>query len=449
MIYKHINGATLWRMIIACGLAGAIGAGIISGDIRIIVIASIFLLISVGEILYYINNVNRKLSFFFDAIRNEDSTLHFAENVKNTSVKELNASLNNLNAMISEIKIRNEYNERFFRELLKYSATGLIAVDAEGYIEIINDSALDIIGMRSLSHIKLLEQKNKELFEAMEQLQQNQTITLKILSGEELLLISIKVTQLQFGQKKFRVYSLYDIKAEMEENELESWQKLIRVLTHEIMNSIAPITSLSKTLSRFFEHEESQNEFKSMSKIHIDNTREGLAVIEETGKGLMHFIDTYRKLTKIPKPVFKPISIEKWLKRIDVLMKERLETEAVNFQIRNDSSKQEVIGDEKLLTQVVINLINNAIDALCDSESKRIRLRVHDLPDSKIQLDVIDNGCGIDKELMDKIFVPFFTTKEQGSGIGLSLSRQIMRMHKGTIAVNTKPGKQTTFFLRF
>jgi len=130
-------------------------------------------------------------------------------------------------------------------------------------------------------------------------------------------------------------------------------------------------------------------------------------------------------------------------------MKERLETEAVNFQIRNDSSKQEVIGDEKLLTQVVINLINNAIDALCDSESKRIRLRVHDLPDSKIQLDVIDNGCGIDKELMDKIFVPFFTTKEQGSGIGLSLSRQIMRMHKGTIAVNTKPGKQTTFFLRF
>jgi len=305
MIYKHINGATLWRMIIACGLAGAIGAGIISGDIRIIVIASIFLLISVGEILYYINNVNRKLSFFFDAIRNEDSTLHFAENVKNTSVKELNASLNNLNAMISEIKIRNEYNERFFRELLKYSATGLIAVDAEGYIEIINDSALDIIGMRSLSHIKLLEQKNKELFEAMEQLQQNQTITLKILSGEELLLISIKVTQLQFGQKKFRVYSLYDIKAEMEENELESWQKLIRVLTHEIMNSIAPITSLSKTLSRFFEHEESQNEFKSMSKIHIDNTREGLAVIEETGKGLMHFIDTYRKLTKIPKPVFK------------------------------------------------------------------------------------------------------------------------------------------------
>ncbi len=449
MIFRNLNPVLFWRLLIASALAIAIGTSIALGKFQILIVATILLAISLGEILYYVNGINRKLSFFFDAIRNEDSTLHFPENIKTASTKELNASLNSLNSMISEIKIRNEYNERFFRELLKYSATGLIALDDKGYVEIINDSALGIIGMKSLSHISLLQQKNGDLYEAMLQLNPNQTRTLKIISGDELLLISLKVAKLQFGEKKFKVFSLYDIKAEMEENEVESWQKLIRVLTHEIMNSIAPITSLSKTLSRFFDTENNQNEFRSLSKKHIDNTREGLTVIEETGKGLMHFIDTYRKLTKIPKPVFKPVPLHKWLNRIEVLMKDRLVSEEVDFQIHNTSSRKEVIADEKLLTQVVINLLNNAIDALCDRESKKIRCRVHNLSDGKIQLDVIDNGCGIDKELLDKIFIPFFTTKEHGSGIGLSLSRQIMRLHKGSISINSQVNKQTNVILKF
>lgn len=449
MIYSRVNLALLWRLLLAIALGLATGAGIILKNAQLLIIAPILLVISVSEIIYYVNGVNRKLSFFFDAIRNEDSTLHFSENVKTAAVKKLNTSLNDLNAMISEIKIRNEHNERFFRELLKYSATGLIALDEEGYVEIINDSALSIIGMKSLAHIKLLEQKKAELHAAIMQISPNQSKTIKVVSGEELLLISLKVANLQFGDKKFKVFSLYDIKAELEENEVESWQRLIRVLTHEIMNSIAPITSLSKTLSRFFETDTDFTDTKSLSKSHIDNTREGLAVIEETGKGLMHFIDTYRKLTKIPKAVFKPIPLDKWLKRIEVLMQDRMKSEKVDFLINNASTRKEVIGDEKLLTQVVINLINNAVDALCNSENKKVRVKVHDLSDGKTQLDVIDNGCGIDKEVLDKIFVPFFTTKEQGSGIGLSLSRQIMRMHKGTIAVNSKPGKQTTFLLRF
>jgi signal transduction histidine kinase len=289
MIYRKVNLALFWRLLVAVALAIAIGVGIIMKNIQILIISPILLAISVAEIIYYVNNVNRKLSFFFDAVRNEDSTLHFSEKVKTKSVNELNTSLNSLNALISEIKIRNEHNEQFFRELLKYSATGLIAIDEAGYVELINDSALEIIGMKSLSHVRLLEQKKTDLFEAMNQLNPNQTRTLKLLSGEDLLLISIKVANLQFGEKKFKVYSLYDIKAEMEENEVDSWQKLIRVLTHEIMNSIAPITSLSKTLSRFFENETEHKDLHPLSKTHIDNTREGLAVIEETGKGLMHF----------------------------------------------------------------------------------------------------------------------------------------------------------------
>ncbi len=447
MIYKRLNMALLWRLLIAICLAMAIGYGITTKSVQILIVASLFLVVSISEIFYHVNGANRKLSFFFDAIRNEDSTLHFSEKVNNLASKELNASLNKLNSMISEIKIRNEHNERFFRELLKYSASGLVALDEEGYVELINDSALKIIGLKSLSHVKLLEQKKSDLHKAMLQLKPNQTRTLKVVSGEELLLISLKVANLQFGEKKYQVYSLYDIKAEMEENELDSWQKLIRVLTHEIMNSIAPITSLSKTLSRFFENETENNKLLTMSKTHVDNTREGLAVIEETGKGLMHFIDNYRRLTKIPKAVFKPIHLQIWLKRVELLMKERMESEKVDFQIRNDTRRKEIIGDEKLLTQVVINLVNNAVDALCKAENKKVWVKVYDSREGNIQIDIIDNGCGIDKDLLDKIFVPFFTTREQGSGIGLSLSRQIMRLHKGSITASSVPGKSTVFKL--
>ncbi len=172
-------------------------------------------------------------------------------------------------------------------------------------------------------------------------------------------------------------------------------------------------------------------------------------MIEQTGKGLMHFVEDYRKLTKIPKPVFKTIQIMLWLKSVELLMKNRFDEEGIEFKILHKEIRKELIGDEKLLSQVVINLLNNSIDALKNSEKKKINITVTEGATGKIKLSVTDNGSGIAPEEIEKIFIPFYTTRENGSGIGLSLSRQIMRLHKGSITAFSQVGVQTTIVLNF
>jgi signal transduction histidine kinase len=273
--------------------------------------------------------------------------------------------------------------------------------------------------------------------------------TIKLLVGSELRSLSVKVSFLNFGESHFRLYSIFDIRAELEENELDSWHKLIRVMTHEIMNSIAPITSLSNTLSKIFTRENKPLPVSEVTEKHIVNIIHGLEVIENTGKGLMHFVEDYRKLTKIPKPVFKSIQISHWLNAVFLLLKNRFDEENIEFKIVTKGSPEELIGDEKLLSQVMINILNNAADALKNTKVKKIMIAVSVGPSGKTKISVSDNGIGIAPEEIEKIFIPFYTTKEYGSGIGLDLSRKIMRLHKGTITVFSEPEKLTTFTLIF
>ncbi len=447
MVYKSFNLAVLVRLLIFAILGIGLGITIQSGNWIIAALFLLFLVISIWNLLYFLNAVNRKISFFFDAVNNDDTTLHFSEKLKSRSLNALHQSLNRLNQHISDIKIKNEHNEKFFREMMKYSATGLIAADDQGYIEFINNSALDLIGLPHISHIQLLKQKNSELYEQLMKIKPGQSHTIKLLQGTDLRLLALKVAILNFGKRKYNLYSIYDIKTELEENELDSWQKLIRVMTHEIMNSIAPITSLSNTLTKVFIKNGEPLPVKAFTQKHISNTIHGLEVIEKTGRDLMHFVDDYRKLTKIPKPVFKPIDITVWLQSIELLMRPRFEEENIEFRIIRKDSRRELIGDEKLLNQVIINLLINSIDAMKNIQPKKLHLNVFEGPAGRLKISIADNGVGIAPDEIEKIFIPFYTTKENGSGIGLSLSRQIMRLHKGSISVISNQSEQTTLFV--
>jgi len=444
MISRSINRPFLLRLIILLVFSAASAILFFSGLYVQASFCTLLLIIMLLEIMHFNNATNRKLTYFFEAIRNEDSTLHFPETKGDKFTNQFHSSLNRLNNLISEIKIRNERNELFYRELLRYSSTGIIALDEQGFIELINNAALRLIGMQNLANIKLLQQKRSELYSDLVSIQPGQTRTLKFLRDDELQHISVKVSQLNFGDKKFIVYSFYDIKTELEENEVESWQKLIRVLTHEIMNSVAPITSLSNTLQRLV-----KNGSGPLITDQLDKTREGLQVIEETGKGLMHFIDNYRKLTKIPKPVFKTINIKEWIDRILILMQEKFNDGKIKCTLQYKAMQQQLIADEKLMTQVMINILNNAADALTGSKAPTIKIKVYSNDTGKLIISITDNGKGIQKDELDKIFIPFYTTKENGSGIGLSLSRQIMRLHRAGINIRSLEGKQTTVTLNF
>jgi two-component system, NtrC family, nitrogen regulation sensor histidine kinase NtrY len=449
MIYRSFNLTLVLRLVVFGILTASLGILILHHNWLFAVPLMILIGIAMIELVYFMNGINRKITFFFDAVTNEDTTLHYSESIRTKSLLDLHTSLNRLNKHITEIKIKNEHNERFFREMLKYSATGLIAVDERGYIEQINDSALDIIGFQHIEHMDLLKQKNRELYDQMMIVTPGDGRTIKLLVGTELRSLSVKVSLLNFGESHLRLYSIFDIRAELEENELESWHKLIRVMTHEIMNSIAPITSLSNTLSRIFTRDNRPLPVTEVTEKHIVNIIHGLEVIENTGKGLMDFVDDYRKLTKIPKPVFRAIHISRWLKAIYLLLKTRFEEEKIDVKINTKGSPEELIGDEKLLTQVMINILNNAADALKNTKGKKIVISVAGSSTGKTKISITDNGTGIEPEEIEKIFIPFYTTKENGSGIGLDLSRKIMRLHKGTITVFSQPEKQTTFTLIF
>jgi two-component system, NtrC family, nitrogen regulation sensor histidine kinase NtrY len=449
MIYRSFNLTLVFRLVIFGILTASLGILIVDKNWLFSVPLVMLVAIAVFDLVYFMNGIHRKVAFFFDAVTNEDTTLHYSESVRTKSFLALHTSLNRLNKHIAEIKIRNEHNERFFREMLKYSATGLIGVDESGYIKQINDSALDIIGFQHIEHMDLLKQKNVGLYEAMMHITPGEGKTIKLLVGSELRSLSVKVSLLNFGESRLRLYSIFDIRAELEENELDSWHKLIRVMTHEIMNSIAPITSLSNTLSRIFTRDGRPLPASEVTEKHIDNIIHGLEVIENTGKGLMDFVQDYRKLTKIPKPVFRAIHISHWLKAIYLLLKNRFEEEKIEVKIISKGSPDELIGDEKLLTQVMINILNNAADALKNTKIKKIVITVSGNSSGRTKISVMDNGTGIAPEEIEKIFIPFYTTKENGSGIGLDLSRKIMRLHKGTVTVFSQPGKQTTFTLIF
>jgi two-component system nitrogen regulation sensor histidine kinase NtrY len=449
MIYKSFNLSVIIRLIIFAFATA--GLSIALYQLNWLIAAPLMMVVPISffSLIYFLNSINRKVAFFFDAVANDDTTLHYSENNRTRSFQALHQSFNRLNVHISDIKIKNEYNEKFFHEMLKSSATGLLAVDDKGYIEQINDSALDFIGLPHISHIDLLKQKNRELYEQIMQIAPGQSRTIKLLHGSELRLLSLKVALLNFDKNKYRLYSISDIKAELEENELDSWQKLIRVMTHEIMNSIAPITSLSNTLTRIYVRNNEPLPVVEVTEKHIANTIHGLEVIENTGKGLMHFVEDYRKLTKIPKPVFKPIIISNWLNAIHLLMKNMLDEENIEVRIIKKGSQQELIGDEKLLNQVMINVLNNAIDGLKNILNKKIVINISENTAGKLKISITDNGVGIAPEEIEKVFIPFYTTKENGSGIGLSLSRKIMRLHKGSISVFSTPGELTTFVLWF
>lgn len=421
---------------------------------RMHIIYPLIMLVLLGiEIISFVNfynSQNRKLTYFFDAIRNEDTSLKFPENAGSHSLNSLHSSLNNLNKMISEIKIKNETNERFYKELIEHSTTGLMSFDEDGYVEVLNNAAKRFLGVVLIANISLLRQKNPGLYDIISALKSGEKKTLKTIVGNELVTLSIQSSELIFGEKKFKLISFQDIRHELEENEIDSWQKLIRVMTHEIMNSIAPITSLTNTLLKFYRSEGLPKKPDELSSSIISDTIEGLSVIEERGKGLIHFVDNYRKLAKVPVPTFSKLELKPWIHGLSLLFQPEFNEKNICFSANIDKSLTSIITDEKLLNQILINLFMNSIDAVSSKtmeESRNISLSINNSVNNVVRFELSDNGVGIDESILDKIFVPFFTTKEGGNGIGLSLSRQITKKLNGKLTVHSVKGLGSKFVL--
>ena len=411
---------------------------------------SLFLILVVFQIIFlvrYSESSFKKVRLFLDNIKQDKYSQLYPVKFDGTETDDLHIEFNAILAKLKEDQAEKEANYQYFRSVFKHLSIGLITFGEDGEIQILNVAAKRILNIEELKNIAEIESINKELHLAVQNLRTGGSELIKIAHPDGIMQLSVYVIELLMRGERFKLVSLQNIQSELEEKEMEAWQNLVKILTHEIMNSIAPISSLAGTLKGEIEQRIESNERASDEE--LEDFLMGMSTIEKRSEGLINFVSEFRSLAHIPTPKFGIIGISKLFDQLEILLQNQLESQGVSLE--KDLNPKELIlfGDQTQIEQVMINLLQNAIQALEEAEVKRITLKAFIDEAGKIILEVCDTGKGIEEEALGKIFIPFFTTKKKGSGIGLSLSKQIMRRHKGNIQVRSKLGEGTTFKLIF
>jgi two-component system, NtrC family, nitrogen regulation sensor histidine kinase NtrY len=406
------------------------------------IIAWILLIIS---LITYVTRTNRSLKTFFDSLRYIDTVKKSSG--KGKSFEELDNMYQEIAGIIHQAELDRETDRQYFRYLVDHAGAGILSFGESGEIEIINKAARKILKIKQINNISVLSALSPGLPVILSTLKPGQQKLLKLNIDNEVVGLSLRLAEYRISGRKIRLVSLQNIRNELEEEELDAWQKLIRVLTHEIMNSITPVNSLTNTIIRMLESDGRPKRHDEIDDGILANALEGMHSIEKRNKGLIGFVQSYRSLTRIQKPVFTKVDVEAMFLNIGRLVKEELETAHIRLFVRVNPAGLSLEADEKLLEQVMINLINNSRHALVAAENPEIRISAK-IDHDQALIEVMDNGSGIPDDMIGNIFIPFFTTRPEGSGIGLSLSRQIMRLHGGNISVKSRPGVETLFTLK-
>jgi two-component system, NtrC family, nitrogen regulation sensor histidine kinase NtrY len=446
MISKNLYfNIVFYVVLISATAAGAAYAYFEKESLALCILLLVGIAIECSLLIGYLNKTNRRLAYFVESVKNSDTSVVFPKDIKSKPVHDLYNGLNHLNRLIQKIKMESNYNENLFRTLIEYSSTGFITMDRNGNFEVMNNYARKFLNVEHTSNLKRLSHSNPGLFSIIQHLKPGETKVYKLHQQDQVFDLSISLSEIKYFDQQFKIISLQDISKELDENELQAWHKLFRVITHEIMNSIAPITSLSQTLIGFYEAGGQIVPCDQINNKTISDTIKGLKVISEMSRGLMGFVEAYRKLNKVPAPDLKNVDATSWLSGFKTLAEEQVKNAGAKITIRLAHNCKTIKIDQQLMNQVLLNLLINSLDALQNVNEKSIELHVHKDDLNRTIIAFTDNGKGISEEDLERVFVPFFSTKENGNGIGLSLSKQIIKNHGGSISVQSKPNQGTTF----
>ncbi len=383
--------------------------------------------------------MNRKIAYFFEAMENDDYSINFIERKGTSSEMFLSYILNKMKNIIRKTRLESQQQEKFYELILESINSGIVVLNSRGFVVRTNAAALKLLGLSVFTHLRQLDRVDPALTVLFDNIKSGDKKTFSLTMERGTVQLSIKATGVWLDKEAVRLVVIHDIDNEMDEKEIESWIKLIRVLSHEIMNSVAPITSLSDTLLTLYEDANVADRDIRNNAIH------GLHVISETSKGLVSFVESYRKFTRIPTPEKELFNVSEFIQRIVILCSAEDNFKSVKIDVSKVPEDLKLYADSNLLGQVMINIVKNAIQALQGRTGACIEIAARKTEEDRTVFTIKDNGPGIPEELMKQIFVPFFTTKEQGSGIGLSIARQIMRAHGGSIRVHSVPDKETRF----
>ncbi|TFG72609.1 MAG: histidine kinase, partial [Flavobacteriales bacterium] len=348
-----------------------------------------------------------------------------------------------------EIHLKKQAQEQYYQEILRQADIGILTVNPKGHILYANPRIERLLNYTPLNHIKQLKQVDEALYALFEDLQPFDSKIFQLANEREKTQLALKASAISVDGQALLLVMVQDIHKELDEKETDSWVRLIRVLTHEIMNTITPITSISESILKYFKTEKGSVPIKEFNESQIQNTVKGLEVIKGQGTDLMEFVQSYRSFLSLPKPDRSLVSAQNLLDKVKVLMDQENKKGTITFNVVADPVDLEFFIDEKQISQILVNLSKNAIQSLVKQENGQLNIFAGMTKNGKKYIEVRDNGPGIPPDLIDEIFVPFFTTKNTGTGIGLSLSKQIMHLHDGTIKVHSIPFIQTSFVLNF
>lgn len=408
---------------------------------------AVLALLQLIHLIYYINRTNRDLARFFDAFRFEDGTVSFAQEKH----KKFSALYRSFEQLLKEFRLLRsglETEKQFYLGALNHIGMGLIIVGPTGNVKFSNRAIQRMVESSHIDNLDPFDKLKTGLGETILHMSPNSKELVKVVLYNEVVQLSMRCSIFRMENDLYRIISFQDIKYEIEKNEAEAWQKLIRILTHEIMNSVSPITLTSSGLLQMMERDGHPHTLAEIDDAVLSNVVTGLQAIRKRSKGLASFVENYNAINHLPQPVMTLIPVHELFVHIEMLMKEDFQRNNVVFESRVAPASLVLHADERLIGQILINLLRNALQAMDQVPEKHIRLSAFQM-DEQVRISITDNGKGIPPELLDSVFVPFYTTRNEGTGIGLSLSREIMKLHGGGIRVHSEPGRETTFTLIF
>ena len=405
------------------------------------------------SLMRYVDKSNRDLTRFLLAIKHSDFSLSYSDEGRGGSHKDLRAAFNDVLIRFRKARAEREESYRYLQTVVQHVGVGLIAFGPDGAVDLVNNAAKRLLDVAALRNVEDLANISRPLVDALLSLETGQKSLVKVDRAGESLQLSLSATEFKTGQRTIKLVSLQNITSELVEKETEAWQQLVRVLTHEIMNSVTPIASLAATARNLLDAsvggDSAPRSGGNINGEAVTDLRSAIETIGKRSEGLTHFVEAYRNLARIPAPEFQIVPISEVFARVEQLIVSRPDCNDIAVSRRADPDSLELTADPDLVEQVLLNLTINSVQALAGRTGGLIEMKAYLDDRSRVVIQVADNGPGIRPEAMDSIFVPFFTTKPEGSGIGLSLSRRIMRVHNGDLTAASVPDERTVFTLRF
>jgi len=447
MTFKNYDWSLILRIVLLFATLST-AAFLLANGLYIFVVLLLVVIIFQAIDLYQFSNKSRKeLEQFVESVHYRDFSRHFDEKNAPIAVQPMRKGFNEINSTFKIISKERETQYQYLQKILELVDTGILSYNhKEGDVMWMNESLKQLLNIPYLKSIHSLEKRDKVLFDEIVGLKPGENKVISITTDKNSLKVLLSATAFQTEGKVYKLLAFQNINEALDETESKAWQKLLSVMTHEIMNSVAPISSLADTLKNRLQSSLKELNNNSGS---LDDLELGIDTIKKRSEGLLKFTETYRNLNKITTPNVKKIFVRDMFENLHRLMEPTLEQKNIELDIILKDPDLELEIDTNLIEQVLINLILNATDAVKEAEHPHIQLSAYITGNNKTVIKVSDNGIGISAEVLEKIFIPFFSTRKTGSGIGLSLCKQIMMLHKGTIKVQSVVGEGTAFSLFF